>query len=82
MCKRHATYFWKAFNEVYNFTLDITSIEGLHKKLWVSKMVEVSIFKILKFLIWKFQEKCHLGVTLMVNHKEYYKGKGDGFLRV
>ncbi len=34
MCKQHATYRWKAFNEGYKFALDFTSIKGLHTKLW------------------------------------------------
>jgi hypothetical protein len=34
-----ATYHGKAFDEGYNFTLDLTSIEGLHKKLWASKVM-------------------------------------------
>jgi len=28
-----ATYSWKAFNEGYNFSLELTSIGGLHTKL-------------------------------------------------
>jgi hypothetical protein len=32
-CRWRATYRWKAFNEGYNFALDLTSIKGLHTKL-------------------------------------------------
>ncbi len=32
MCRSCATYCWKAFNEGYNFALNLTSIQGLHKK--------------------------------------------------
>jgi len=42
-CKGHATYHWKVLDKGYNFVLDLTSIEGLHKKLYVSKMTRVSI---------------------------------------
>jgi hypothetical protein len=28
------------------------------------------------------ETKSHLNVALMVNHKEYYKGEGGGFLQV
>jgi len=41
-----------------------------------------SNFKIFRTLIWESQEKWHLGVTLVVNHKEYYKGEGGGFPQV
>jgi len=47
MCRWRATYHWKAFNEGYNFALDFTSIGGLHKKLWASKIVRVPISRIL-----------------------------------
>jgi hypothetical protein len=45
--KWRATYLWKALDEGYNFTLDLTSIEGLHTKLWASKVVRVPISRIL-----------------------------------
>ncbi len=35
------TYYWKALNEGYNFPLDLISIEGLHTKLWASKVVGI-----------------------------------------
>jgi hypothetical protein len=45
-CKWCATYHWKAFDEGYNFFLNLTSIKGLHKKLWASKFVKVLILGI------------------------------------
>jgi hypothetical protein len=45
-CRWHAIYHWKALNEGYNFVLNLTSIEGLHKKLWASKVVRVPILRI------------------------------------
>jgi hypothetical protein len=50
----------------YNFAIYLTSIGGLHKKLWVSKVARVP----------------HLGVAPMVNHKKYYKGEGGEYLIV
>ncbi len=32
VCKGRVTYCWKAFDEGYNFVLDITLIRGLHNK--------------------------------------------------
>jgi hypothetical protein len=43
----HATYFWKTINKGYNFALNLTSIGGLNKKLWASKMAKVPILEIL-----------------------------------
>jgi hypothetical protein len=37
------TYQWKDLNEGYNFALDLTSVGGLHIKLWAPKVVEVLI---------------------------------------
>jgi hypothetical protein len=39
----HATYPWKYFDNGYNFAWDLTSIRGLHKKLWPSKVSRVPI---------------------------------------
>jgi hypothetical protein len=69
----------KFFDEGYNFVLDFTSIESLHKKLWASKLVEVPISRIVGVSTWESQEKHHLGVAPMASHKEYYEGKGGGF---
>jgi len=33
VCKWHVTNCWKAFDNGYNFALDLTSIKGLHTKL-------------------------------------------------
>jgi hypothetical protein len=41
-----ATYHWKALEKGYNFTLDLTWIKGLHKKLWASKVARVLILGI------------------------------------
>ncbi len=41
MCKQHATYRWKAFNDGYNFALDLIAIRGLHKKLCAYKAVRI-----------------------------------------
>jgi hypothetical protein len=43
----HATYHWKVFNKGYNFTLNLTLIKGLNKKLWASRVTRVSISRIL-----------------------------------
>jgi hypothetical protein len=47
-CRWHAIYHWKAFDKGYNLALDLISIEGLHTKLWVSKVAGVAILGISK----------------------------------
>jgi len=81
-CKWHVTYCWIFFNEGYNFALDITSIGGLHRKLWDSKVTRVSILGISRLPFWSPRTKWHLGAGPMARHKEYYKGEGGGFLEV
>jgi hypothetical protein len=57
-------------------------MKSLHKKLSASKVARVPIFEISRLLTWESQEKWHLDVALVVNHKEYYKGEGGGFPQV
>jgi len=42
-CRWLATYRWKVLNEGYNFTLNLTSIGGLHKELWAFKVTKIPI---------------------------------------
>ncbi len=46
-CRWLATYYWKAFNEGYNFALDLIAIKGLHAKLCCPKVTGVPIVGIL-----------------------------------
>jgi hypothetical protein len=48
-CRWRDTYHSKALNKDYNFALDLTSIEGMHTKLWASKVVGVLILGVLEF---------------------------------
>jgi len=43
----------KDLNKDYNFVLDVTSIGGLHKTLWASKVAGVLILGIVGLSIWK-----------------------------
>ncbi len=73
MCKWRATYGSKAFDKGYNFILNLTSIEGLHTKLWVSKVVGVPILGISRLPLGSPGTKWHLGAGPVVKHKIYYK---------
>jgi hypothetical protein len=37
----------------YNFSSNLTSIKGLHKKLWALKVVGVLILRIVRLPIWE-----------------------------
>jgi hypothetical protein len=82
MCKWHATYFWKALHEGYNFGLNFISIGGLKTKLWASRVTRVPTLGISRLSLGTLGTKCHLGVGHVAKHKVYYKGKGDGFTQV
>jgi hypothetical protein len=49
--------FWKVFDDKYNFALNLTSIGGLHTKLWASKVAEVLILKILGLPLGSLERK-------------------------
>jgi hypothetical protein len=82
VCRWRATYHWKAFDEGYNFTLDLISIEGLHTKLWGHKVVGVLTLANSGLSLRSPKTKSHLDVGLMERHKVYYKGEGGGFPQV
>jgi hypothetical protein len=67
----------KTLDKSYNFASDLTSIKGLHTKLWASKVTKVPILIISKLLLGIFKTKWHLGANPMAKHKIYYKGEGD-----
>ncbi len=56
--KLRATYCWKDLDKDYKFFLNITSIGGVHKKLWAFKVVKVPISR---FLIWESGDKMTFG---------------------
>jgi hypothetical protein len=81
-CRWHATYSWKALDEGYNFALDLISIGGLHAKLWCPKILGVPILAILGLPLGSLKTKCHFDVSLVGNHRVYYKGEGGAFPQV
>jgi hypothetical protein len=81
-CRWPATYFWKAFDEGYNFVLDLIPIGGLHTKLWATKVTEVPTLGNSGLPFGSPGTKHHLDATLVASHKVYYKGEGGGFPQV
>ncbi len=55
--KWHVKYDWKAFDEGSNFVSNFILIEGLHTKLWASKVVKVPILGNFKTRTWDFWDK-------------------------
>jgi hypothetical protein len=82
VCRWLATYRSKAFDEGYNFTSNLISIEGLHTKLWGPKVAGLPTLGILGFPFGSPLTKCHLDVGLMERYRVYYKGEGGGFPQV
>jgi hypothetical protein len=81
-CRGRATYCWKDLDKRYNFALDLTSIGGLHAKLWVPKVEGIQDVGILGLPLGSPKTKCHLDVGFVERHKVYYKGEGGGFSQV
>jgi hypothetical protein len=82
MCRWRKTHHWKAFDEAYNFSLDLISIEGLHTKLWGPKVTRVPTLGILGLPNGSPGTKCQLDVGFVKRYKVYYKGEGGGFPQV
>jgi hypothetical protein len=56
-----ATYRWKALDKGYNSTWTLTSIRGLHTKLWASRVAGVLISKNLGLPTWESWDKMTFG---------------------
>ncbi len=54
-CRWRVTYLQKVLDKGYTFALNLTSIGGLKRKLWASKVVGVPISKISGFPTWESQ---------------------------
>jgi len=62
------TYHWKDFDEGYNVSLDLISIEGLHTKLWAPKVAGVPTLGISGLPFGSPETKGHLDVGLVERH--------------
>jgi hypothetical protein len=77
-----ATYRWKDLDKGYNFVLNLTSIRGMHTKLWAPKVARVSTLGISRPVLESLGTKWHLGDGPVAKHKIYYKGESCGFPQV
>ncbi len=81
-CRQHATYYWKALDEGYNFASDLITIRGFHKKLWTFKVARVLVDGILGLPLGSLGTKNHLDVAPVERRIVYYKGECGGFPQV
>jgi hypothetical protein len=82
VCRKRATYHWKALNESYNFVSDFISVGRLHTKLWGPKVARILTLAISGLPLGSPGTKSHLDVGLVKRHKVYYKEEGGGFPQV
>jgi len=82
LCRWRATCSWKALNKRYNFALELISIGGLHAKLWGPKVTRDPTLAISRLPFGSPETKCHLDVSLVKRHIDYYKGEGGGFPQI
>jgi hypothetical protein len=81
-CRQRVTYRWKALNKGYNFSLDLITVGGLHKKLCAFKVAGVPVVAISRLPLGSPETKNHLDVVPIERRKVYYKGEGGGFPQV
>jgi len=79
VCRRNATWRWKALKESYKIFLDLILIKGLNKKLWLPKVSEMQTGTVLGLHFGSPGKKCHLDVASAESCREYYMGEGGGF---
>jgi hypothetical protein len=82
ICKRSATWRWKALKANYKIASDLIPIRGLSKKLWMPKVPGVQTGTISRLFLESPGKKCHSDVAFAESCKEYYMGEGGGFPRV
>jgi len=79
VCRRSATWRWKALKESYKIALDLIPIRGLSKKLWMPKVLGVQPGTISGLLFGSPGKKCHWDVAPIGSCREYNMGEGGGF---
>jgi len=80
--RRSAISHWKALKENYKIALDLISIGGLSRKLWMPKVPGLQPEIVSGLLFRSSGKKCHSDVAPARSCKEYYMGEGGDFPRV
>jgi hypothetical protein len=79
VCRRSATWCWKALKESYKIVLELVPIRGLSKELWMLKVPGVQTRTVSRLLLESLGKKCHSDVASAESCREYYMGEGGGF---
>jgi hypothetical protein len=79
VCRRSATWSWKALEERYKIASNLIPIGGLSKKLWMPKVLGVQPGTVSGLLLGSLEKKCHSDVASAESCREYYMGEGGGF---
>jgi hypothetical protein len=82
VCRRSATWYWKALEESYNFDWDLAPIGCGSREIWAPKVSGLQPGTVSGLLLGSPGKKSHLDVASGENCREYYMGEGGGFLRV
>jgi hypothetical protein len=78
-CRWRATYFWKAFNEGYNFALYLIAIWGLHAKLCAPKSQKSQLGEFRDFHLGVLGQKTIWSGPRGELQSIYYKREGGAF---
>jgi hypothetical protein len=82
VCRSCATYHWKSLDKGYNFALDLTTIRGLHTKLWDSKITRILIQEFRNFHLKVPWQNDIWVMVLWPSTKYTIRGGGGGFPQV
>jgi hypothetical protein len=82
VCRRSATWCWKAFEESYNFGLDLTPIRGWSREIWAPKVSGLQPGTVSGLLLGSPEKNSHLDVASAESYRKYYMGEGGGFPRI
>jgi len=81
-CRWSATHRWKAFEDNYNFGLNLVLIWVWGEKLWTPKVPGVQTEIVSGLHFGSPRKKNHLDASAAKSCREYYMGEGCGFPRV
>jgi len=79
---RSVAWRWKAFEESYNFDLDLTLIGSRSREIWAPKVPGLQPKTVSRLLLGSPRKKCYSNVASAESCREYYMGEGNGFLWV
>jgi len=82
VCRKSATWHWKALEESYNFGSDLAPIGSCNWEIWAPKVPGLQPGTVSGLLLGSSGKKSHLDVASAESCIIYYMGEGGGFPRV